>query len=469
MILLWLSHLMLTPFDLSKIASYKVAKSTPFFELPVKLPITTPMITKKLIRAALGYLSTPGKEREAAKILLARLASRPDVQKLGLQANLVTWALDELGSVRISEGNSIYGPIGRLAFLVAFAKSADDRAILGTFGTIYTSVQLVMVEGNPLHDDFTTLVLVRKLVVKLYRVIGAACYRLKMKDWQTTLGGILQHIYSSLEDSDTSVRLAASKAVGFLASQLDFETPCQLIEMIWDNLNEDFDWKYAEMRLAVPDPDYNEKTFALTKADYQLVSAQRWHGNVFSIAHMIHSFSIPHMLLFRCTLILVAALNFSQQVALKTLGDNVRDAACYGFWALARKYRTAEFLDATDDRSEEDVTLVLQSLALELVKAACFDPESNVRRAASAALQEMVGRHPDAIDHGIDLVRIIDYHAIALRSRAVIDVALETSRLGPLYLRAVVEGLLGWRGIQHHEVGVREIASKSLGYVAAVS
>ena len=466
--LLWLSHLLLTPFNLSRVASDDMSDAVTSIELPLNLPAATPMIGQKLVHTAINYLARPGKEREAAKILLARLALRPDMQKIGLQDSIITWTLNEMDSVRESESRSIYGPMGRLAFLVAFAKSADDGAIAATFNIIWGSLQYLMADETAQNDGFLSLVIVRKLIVKLYRTIGTAVYRLRLEDWKPTLESILTHLCSALEDNDTSVRLAASKALGIITSQLDAEMIIQVFEAIWDTLDEDFNWDSTVTKLATPDPEYDRKTLVMAEADYKLVNVQRWHGNVFSIAHMIYFRALPDEVLFRCALIFVAALNFSQQLAVKTLGANVRDAACYGLWAIARKYRNPEFLDAID-RPEILGNSVLQSLARELTKAACLDLENNVRRAASAALQEMVGRYPDVIDHGIDLVRIVDYHAIALRSHAMMEVTLKASRLGSLYLTTMIEGLMGWRGIQHHDDAVRDLSAQSLGFVAAIS
>ena len=83
------------------------------------------------------------------------------------------------------------------------------------------------------------------------------------------------------------------------------------------------------------------------------------------------------------------------------LGSNVRDAACYILWAFARSYEP------------EDLRPYLEKIAISLVKLyltetfrklqmcqILFDRELRLRRAASAAFQENVGRQtnfPDGI------------------------------------------------------------------------
>ena len=134
-----------------------------------------------------------------------------------------------------------------------------------------------------------------------------------------------------------------------------------------------------------------------------------------------------------------------------SVGTNVRDAACFGIWALARRYTTNE-LQAIDTTSatlygKHGNASLVQILATELVASASLDPAGNIRRGSSAALQELIGRHPNIISEGIKVVQVVDYHAIALRSRAVTEVAFQVSQLSQPYLTAILDGLLGWRGI----------------------
>jgi hypothetical protein len=74
------------------------------------------------------------------------------------------------------------------------------------------------------------------------------------------------------------------------------------------------------------------------------------------------------------------ALTFDIRRGSHSVGSNVRDAASYLIWSLAR---------ASDARS---IKPFATEIATKLVTVACFDREVGIRRAASAAFQEHVGR-----------------------------------------------------------------------------
>ena len=74
------------------------------------------------------------------------------------------------------------------------------------------------------------------------------------------------------------------------------------------------------------------------------------------------------------------ALYFDVRKGAHSIGSSVRDAAAYVIWAIARSQ------DASALRSYS------VDLAQKLVTVSLFDREIHIRRAASAAFQENVGR-----------------------------------------------------------------------------
>jgi hypothetical protein len=78
------------------------------------------------------------------------------------------------------------------------------------------------------------------------------------------------------------------------------------------------------------------------------------------------------------------------------VGSHVRDSACYVCWSFARAYRP------------EDLVHFATSLAAQLVVVSVYDREINIRRAASAAFQENVGRLVCCVRRSIGFSRRAD-------------------------------------------------------------
>jgi hypothetical protein len=74
------------------------------------------------------------------------------------------------------------------------------------------------------------------------------------------------------------------------------------------------------------------------------------------------------------------ALTFDVRRGAHSIGSNVRDAAAYLIWSLARS------------GSPDDIRPFATDIAVKLAAVACYDREVTIRRAASAAFQEHVGR-----------------------------------------------------------------------------
>lgn len=74
------------------------------------------------------------------------------------------------------------------------------------------------------------------------------------------------------------------------------------------------------------------------------------------------------------------ALLFDINMGWHSVGQSVRDSACYVVWSFARTF--------TPDLMKPHVA----TLATHLIIVSLFDREINCRRAASATFQECVGR-----------------------------------------------------------------------------
>lgn len=524
--LLWLSHLLLAPFNLSSMSSDRAGIQLRDSLFHVPLPTTITPIAKRLVHISTYHLSLPSKAREAAGALLVRLAVRTDMRKVGLQKILIDWALSRVRAESDAAAlASIYGFLGVLSFLTGFIVAAENTVLKSLLSQIYSSVQHATTDSSPSAALTNASASARKSVIKVERALAVAGMRIDSKTsgssapslGEGALEEIIDHFLTGLEDKDTTVRLAASKGLSVIALELEPDMVEQIFDMIDERLYEDTSW-YDQHR--VP---------GSSKVNVGAVSAVRWHGLILALSQLIYRGSKPpRSVLGKVISSFTIALRFEQRSSLgNSVGTSVRDAACFGLWALARRCSTAEIkscrppkhqhyddaigsprqlsgdetdsatsitgsqptrngthdvarastfqvptqqqqstTDATFSDTTMDAFSTLQNLANQLVLAATLDSAGNIRRGASAALQEMIGRHPDEIKHGIDLVQIVDYHGIALRSRAMTEIAINVSRLEPSYWHSILHGLLDWRGVRSGDVDCRRNAAHAFGLLA---
>ncbi|KAJ5719450.1 Tubulin-specific chaperone D C-terminal [Penicillium malachiteum] len=473
--LVWLSHLLLAPFDLSSLSSDDIP--VPFDNLQQlgNLAENTPMIGKSLLSLALHYINVPGKEREAATALLARLVLRGDMQALGLLTGLTEWAFSMMNPSESIEAPSVYSCIGVLSFIARLAGSGQVEDLAPLLKPVFEQTLSVSQGTSTVSSVLQSSAMARKIVVKILRNITVMALSLSergdsnMDDDQLSsiLEEAIDHFLVSLADKDTPVRFASSKALSVITLKLDPEMGAEVIEAVIGSLGENILFEKEDGSLMTPFEARNAGLQSL-KRNLSGVDAQRWQGLMLTLSHLLFRRAPPISQLPDILQSLVSGLDFEQRSSTgSSVGTGVRDAACFGVWAKSRKYTTSELqalqLQKIPSFSGKSEVGVLQKLAVELVCSACIDPSGNIRRGASAALQELIGRHPNMIAEGIPLVQVVDYHAVARRSRAMIDVAKATASLDMVYWSPLLEALMGWRGISSPDAESRRRAASSIG------
>lgn len=479
-VLLWLSHLFLAPFDLASISSADVDEE----DLPsipgLTWPNNLPGITARVMPLAIKYLESPGKERDAAKALLVRIAMRRDMQALGVLDALVHWSLAVLRPRKEEQIRTPYYYIGVLSFLSgSLAASSDTSDMTRYMQSIFTTVYETTNPEDTSSADATALnavtssAIARKISIKIIRSLSLLSLRLirdqgQEQDVSNTMlvASAIGYFLSCLSDNDTPVRLGASKALSVVTLKLDPFMASQVVDAVLESLNRNVLWSKRTPDGAAP------------VRDLSAVNPLEWHGLMMTLGHLIYRRSPPAEKLTDIVNALILGLSFEQRSASGgSIGTNVRDAACFGIWALARRYTTSELLAVPTGKTISHTTQhytarekqpsILQILASELVIAGCLDPAGNIRRGSSAALQELIGRHPDAVEKGIAVVQTVDYHAVALRSRAMGDVSLGVARVYKGYGAVVRDALLSWRVMSDADGAARRAAAASFGRLTA--
>ncbi|KAJ4301438.1 hypothetical protein N0V90_003530 [Kalmusia sp. IMI 367209] len=451
-LLLWLSHLMLAPFPLASMSAMQSSQEVAT-TLELDLPAKAPGITLRVLSICITGLQSASKERSAAAQLLVKLCVRPDMQKLGLLRTLVQWSLAFFD--KISEGDAdIHQSLGVLSFLSGLVTSATNEEIGPFLPAIYSSCQNII--SQPHLAFVKSSAVARKLVVKTLRNIVVHSLQAEASsnglDTTTVIEEVIEFLLESLADGDTPVRYAASKALSIVTMKLEPEMGEDVVEAILGSLNENVYWQGAERNLSGVDP-------------------LRWHGLTLTLSHLLYRRALSTIQLPEILNALLLALAFEQRSTTGgSIGTNVRDAACFGIWALSRRYTTTELsaVETSSVRASEhqEGISILQVLAIELLVVACLDPAGNIRRGSSAALQELIGRHPSTVYEGISLVQVVDFHAVGLRERAMCKVAIEASNLYRVYWEALFDNLLGWRGIGSLDSASRLFTARAVGLLS---
>src|SRR5271170_1713405 len=153
---------------------------------------------------------------------------------------------------------------------------------------------------------------------------------------------------------------------------------------------------------------------------------------------------------------LIQAMTFDFVKGQKPVGNAVRDAACYAIYSIVRTVKP----------NDSTLNPLILPIAVQLVCVATLDPSTTIRRAASAAYQELVGRQSsgnDRVPHGIQVLSMMDYHAVGSR-RGGFEAAGTVALVDERYRVGVVEWCVA-RGVGHWEEKGREGAAKVLGRI----
>ncbi|KAF1839528.1 hypothetical protein BDW02DRAFT_156304 [Decorospora gaudefroyi] len=448
-LLLWLSHLLLAPFPLESMSSLQSSARTST-ALGMKLPVEVPGVTLRVLSTCIARLQSATKERTAAANLLVRTCVRPDMQKLGLLDTMVQWSLSFFSNISDDEVD-IHQCLGMLSFLSGLLASATNEELGPFLAPIYQTCRKIIDKKELAFVKSSAVA--RKLAVKILRNTVLHCLQATSApsglDSMTVLEEVIEFLLGVLADGDTPVRYGASKALSIITLKLDPEMAGDVVEAILGSLTESVYWQGSQRNL-------------------NSVNPLRWHGLTLTLSHLLYRKAVSTHHLPQVLNALLLSLAFEQRSPTGgSIGTNVRDAACFGIWALSRRYPTSDLLaieTASIRAIEHRKSLhVPQVLAIELVIAACLDPAGNIRRGSSAALQELIGRHPNTVEEGIPLVQIVDFHAVGLRQRATRDVAIKAGGLQPLYWEALFENLLDWRGTGSLDSDSRLFAAQAVG------
>lgn len=399
-------------------------------------------------------------------MLAAQFYGRKDVSELRF-LDIVAWAEAKLAAdATLSTGTKTFLAAGVLHFLCIFVKAATRQNLSAAIFSKLYNLSSLFQSGSAVSDDVDTKSpLIRRLVAKFHGRLASGYlppssgvpHARRATQQPTALMGIPAAVSRQLDDADFSVPEEVEVLVG------------DLLEMLSDR-DSRVRWTVskaiARISAQLPLAFVDQIVLALLQMypanvlhpntdteDLSLVSAATWHGTTLCLASLLRNTLLTPAQVQECLPWILRALIFSQRKGAQKIGSNIRDAGCYFVWCAARA--TSKQPDLL---SEPDV----QSIAAKLVVVACTDEEVSVRRAASAAYQECVGRLPTVPD-GLEVLVLMDAINVGGRRAAFLEAATAISRF--MTYRAALCQHMQSVTLRHADVQMRQLAALSLGCI----
>ncbi|KAG2361705.1 TBCD protein [Suillus spraguei] len=427
-VLLWLSLICRIPFDLQKFDDVAQSGET----------------ANAIELVGKDRLNMAGLEREGAASLLARFYARKDTKQQFF--SFVEW------SITVFRSSDIILSIGALQVLCELVKSGSSEQLQA-----FTQQFLEITDTLEQNATLANNTLVRKYRTKLLsrvalRLMPPKVSRSKLTfrsldgdiknetghrnvddddediDVPEEIDTVLESLFKSLQDKDTVVRWSAAKGIARLSERLPSDFSSQVFETILGLFS-------------------IHSVAGVSIYDTPAIAEATWHGASLALAEMARRGLVQTAALGSLLGWLSKALYFDIRKGAHSIGSNVRDAAAYVIWALARA------------QDPESFSPHARELAQWLVSVALFDREIHIRRAASAAFQEHVGRMA-LFPHGIDVLRKTDFYAVSVRRNAFTVAAPQVAE--HLEYRSYLIDHIISITLRHWDVAMRELGAQAL-------
>ncbi|KAF4617278.1 hypothetical protein D9613_005867 [Agrocybe pediades] len=414
--LLWLYIICIIPFDLAQ------------FDEADKIGHTA----ESLQSVAKAYLGSAGLEREAAALLLSRLYIRKDTGSKF--HDFVQWSESFLKEDTADR----FKALGVLKVLCEVVKSGSAEQVKNELPTLLSIGHII--QDSSKYSNNTVL---RKLRTKLIARVGLRllpAVNIKRQarslsaegpveadeddqdiDVPDEIEDILGQTFEALQDRDTIVRWSAAKGVARIAQRLPKDFAGQVLETVMGLFE-------------------IHSIAAASLYDLPAIAEGTWHGACLACAEiarrgLVGPEHLPQL------------VEWLSKAWAHSIGSNVRDAAAYVLWALARTQNKAALIPYATN------------LAQRLIAVAVYDREVHIRRAASAAFQEHVGRN-SLFPHGIDVLGKTDFYAVSIRKHAFLAAAPQVAEhveYRDFLVNHVLDVVL-----RHWDITMRELGSQSL-------
>ena len=435
-LLLWTSILGLIPFDIETID-------------------TSGVITNNLMNFYVKALTMSSNLRDISSYSASKFLTRKDIIQKNLLKDYINLCLETLKK-QTNNDVEVFLIVGMLSSLALIFKNGSRTDMMCYVETIINNIIDVK-----FIEELENSNLVRKFKISLAGKIGLIILKPKDQIWRYKITfknlikddlaynndissinnnnnnnnnknssdididvnydyieNIIQCVLEGITDKDSIVRWTASKAIGRICERLDKS-------MIQDILNEILN------------------NFDISEENYL-------QGSCLAIAELIKRGLVLPDQLENIVNLLSKALIYEENKGGFCVGSQVRDSACYVVWALARAY------------SPEVMREHVKTLSNSLILTILFDKVVNIRRAASAAFQEHVGRQ-GYFPHGIEIITEADYFTLGNITNCYLNISLFISQYEEYY--SSILNYLSNDRLFHSDINIRQNAAECLSLI----
>lgn len=393
MLLLWLSILVLNPFEMARFDGYGASS-------------THSAATKMERIFDICKLNTNRSDTcsMVAAFLTAKYLIRIDIKDHYLPLYL-DWV--------IAAGDGVH--FGQLAAISSILKHGKREDLLPHATKLLR--WLLACENYKTENDF----LKNKYFIKIIQRLGLVFLRPRLAQWRYQRGSRSLTVNLKTTGLDGGGDSMEFESTNIIAMEDDSEeVPGDVEDVIEEllqalrNPSSDIRWSAAKgvgrVTGRLPKAFGDEVVGSIIEILNPLESNEGWHGACLAIAELAkRGLLLPYRLEVLVPLLL-QALTYDELKGYMSVGQHIRDAACYMCWAFARAY-------------EPNVLKpFVNKISAGLLVTTVYDREINCRRAASAAFQESVGRLR-TFPHGIDILTKADFFSVGMRNHSYLDIS----------------------------------------------
>ncbi|CAH2353342.1 hypothetical protein CLIB1423_10S02806 [[Candida] railenensis] len=389
LILLWLSNLVLVPFELDKIQN---GLSERLYDVALR---------------SLGSNSNGSKIQVVSSILLSRLVTRAD------QGNLldgyfyktikITWKSDSSGSDKLGHLITLNKIMKRSSTFDKYFEIVED--------ILAADYDILAVKDN--KANFTNMNIL--YIIKLSDRLCSKYYleNMKYEMVANTINSLFRRVLLApvLQNKfDVNLRYAFARALSNICYSLDkyaMNYQDQLVHFVL----EEFDIPNLQMAKMLFQHDL------FISPDY--ISISKYHTLLLTMGHLSLRKCLPTRFIPTLLSIVHKTLFFSQRRLTVTVGTAIRDSSCFILWAICRSVQLETFAQILAKST-------IDTILLDIINVCIFDQDLVIRRCGIAVLQEYIGRFGNSIfdleeieDKGkfiINFIQLFDNHSIGSSS-----------------------------------------------------